>query len=284
MIAHPLVRVAYQAAAETPILYQGVRKIINGMTWELPWAKPERMNICHKEKYDIEPMAVIDFPQLGYGSNKFKQLVRNYVNEEEFARVRNVLDKRRRQTFTSVAVSLRGGKKDARSMGWCMLSLVVTRAKGVERVEVQYRSTELTLKFGGDLAFLPWIFDQLGLNPELVTFRFANCFISGVYLPYLSTFVKDPVPMLHHIGKLDPQFFASGTRFFLRSAYKKDQVFPYSPENVAHKFGWAHLGKSTMTRIRDYLEERHKAYGKPLPTTHYKVGEYIPRGQRGEEE
>lgn len=268
-MSHPLVQIARIALDSEAIAYQGVRKIINGLTWEIP---------------RLPEMA---FYELGYGPNKQKQLMRNYVNEEEFERVRNVLERRKGKSFTSVALSLRGKPKDSRSMGHCMLSLVVTRSKGTQRVEMQYRSTELTLKFGGDLCFLPWVFDQLGLDSERdpVTFRFANCYLSGVYLPYLVTFVKDPVSQLHDIFKRDPVFAASATRFFLRSAMQKDQFFPYSPENVAHKFGWSHIRSDTMRRIREYLKSEHRAFG-PLDwaKVHHVKGEYIPRGQREEED
>jgi hypothetical protein len=53
---------------------------------------------------------------------------------------------------------------------------------------------------------------------------------------------------------------------------------------VAHKFGWARLGSKGMNIARRFLEKEHKKYGKPLPTTHYKPGEYVPRGQRNKEE
>lgn len=266
---HPLVQLAYTALDSKPIAYQGVRKIINGMTHEMP-----------------DGIVDMDFPDLGYGSNKMKQLVRNYVNEEEFERVRAVLERRKDQSFTSVALSMRGGKKDARSMGWCILSIVVTRSKGQEKVEVQYRSTELTLKFGGDLVFLPWVFRKIGVAEDApVTFRFANCYISGVYLPYLVTFVKDPVSLLNEIFKRDPVFAASATRFFLRSAMEKDQFFPYSPENVAHKFGWENINGKTMIRIREYLKSSHRAFGNlDWAKVHHVKGEYVPRGKRGEED
>lgn len=266
---HVLIDLAVKALETKAIAYQGVRKIINGMTYEMPNGIPD-----------------MDFPDLGYGSNKMKQLVRNYVNEEEFERVRTVLERRKGKSFTSVALSMRGRKKDVRSMGWCILSVVVTRSKGEERIEVQYRSTELTLKFGGDLVFLPWVFRKLGLDAESpVTFRFANCYISGVYLPYLVTFVKDPVSILREIEKLDPIFFASATRFFLRSSMKRDQFFPYSPENVSHKFGWSNLDSPTMKRIREYLTDRHKTFGSlDWAKVHHVKGEYVPRARRDEDD
>lgn len=243
-----------------PLVYQGVRKIISGITWE-PKDFPQ-----------------VKFSDYGYGPNKLRQLERNYIDGEEIKRVKTILERRKDQSFTSVALSLRGATKDSRSMGWCMLSLVASRTKTTETVEVHYRSTELILKFGGDLCFLPSIFDRLGLDPDSVRFRFANCFLSGVYFPYACRFWK-PVDFLRTVYDTDKKLFAQGTRFFLRSSYKEDQVFPYSPENVAHRFAWKHL-KKEMPKIRDYLESKHKKYGKPLPKTHYAEGEYVPRGKR----
>lgn len=254
-----------KAVRNEAFMYQGVRKILQGVTWETP---------------RLPKVQFSDF----YGPNKFKQLVRNYVDEEEFARVRAVLNKRRGQSFTSVAVSMRGAKKESRSQGWCLLSVVVSRSKETETVEVQYRSTELILKFGGDVAFLPWVFEQLEVDPKWIRFRFANCYISGVYFPYACSWYEDPTDFLEYVAKHDPRLFEQGTRFFLRSAYKEDQVFPYSPENVAHRWGWNNLGKAKMRQIRDFLEPEHKKIGKPLPKVHYKPGEYVPRGKRKQTE
>jgi len=265
-MSHPLIQIARKALDAKPIAYQGVRKIINGMTWEMSNSITE---------------TPVTFSDLGYGKNKFKQLVRNYVNEEELARVRAVLDRRKDQSFTSVACSMRGASKGNRSMGHCILSVVVTRTKKEERVEVQYRSTELTLKFGGDLVFLPWVFEQLGVDPQTVTFRFANCYLSGVYLPYLVTFADDPLDLLADVFESDLEFFKHATRFFLRSSMEKDQFFPYSPENVAHRFAWSHIPPKQFKRIREYLIKEHKRFG-PLDWAkiHHQKGEYIPRGKR----
>jgi len=203
---------------------------------------------------------------------------RNYLNIPDIERCREILAKRKKQTFTSVAVSMRNGAKESRSQGWCMNSLVIMRTRDKTIAEVQYRSTELVLKFTGDMVWLPGIFTALGIMPDVIRFHFASCYLSGVYFPYVCS-QWEPIEFLRLVYKLDQKLFAQGTRFFLRSAYKEDQVFPYSPENVAHRFGWKYL-KKQMPRIRDFLEEKHKAFGKPLPHLHYKAGEYIPRGQR----
>lgn len=246
----------------TPALkYSGVRKIVQNV---------------HVE---TDKLPLISMTDLGYGKNKVAQLKRNYVNEEEFQRVRSILEKRSDHEFTSVAVSLRGAKKDSRSQGWCMLDLVVSRTKHFESVDINYRSTEVTLKFGGDLAFLPWVFEQLGLKPNVIRFHFANLYLSGVFLPTLSSF-WDPIEVLEYLWNHDRKLFSGGTRFFLRSSYQRDQVFPYSPEQQQHKFLWSRFSVAEIKKVRDFLEKKHRTFGKPLPKTHHKPGEYVPRGKR----
>jgi hypothetical protein len=239
-------------------LYSGVRKIMQDITWT------------------ISELPDITYEDLGYGPNKFKQLHRNYIDPDELERVRDLLDRRAGQSFTSVAMSLRGAKKDGRSMGHCMQTLVVSWKKDYETVEVQYRSTEVIQKFGADLVFLRYILEELDLSPNLFRFRFANAYLSGVFFPTLCAH-WDAIEFLEYLWQHDQKLFAGGTRFFLRSAYKRDQHFPFSPENVQHKFAWKTLD---MRRIQEYLEKKHKKYGKPLPKIHYNKGEYIPRGKR----
>lgn len=241
-----------------PFLYSGVRKIINDLTWS------------------INELPDLTYEDLGYGPNKFKQLSRNYLNPEELERMRSLLDNRAGQSFTSAAMSLRNATKDSRSMGHCMQTLVVAWKRDMEVVEVQYRSTEVIQKFGADLVFLRHILDELDLSPDMFRFRFANAYLSGVFFPTLCAH-WDAVEFLEYLWDNDPRLFAGGTRFFLRSSYREDQHFPFSPENVQHKFAWKHLD---MKRIRDYLEKKHKKFGKPLPKIHYNKDEYIPRSKR----
>lgn len=239
-------------------LYSGVRKIVQDITWE------------------IDELPDLTYEDLGYGPNKFKQLCRNYIDLGEMERMRDLLDRRAGQSFTSAAMSLRGAKKDSRSMGHCMQTLVVSWKKDYETVEVQYRSTEVIQKFGADLVFLRYLLEELDLCPDLFRFRFANAYLSGVFFPTLCAH-WDAEEFLDYLFEHDPKLFAGGTRFFLRSAYKRDQHFPFSPENVQHKFAWANLD---MKRIKRYLEKKHKKFGKPLPKIHYNKDEYVPRSKR----
>ena len=239
-------------------LYSGVRKIIQDLTWT------------------ITELPELTYEDLGYGPNKFKQLCRNYLDAGELERVRSLLDKRAGQSFTSVAMSLRGARKDARSMGHCMQTLVVGWKKDYETVEIQYRSTEVIQKFGADLVFLQYLLEELDLDPDLFRFRFANAYLSGVFFPTLCHH-WDAIEFLEYLWEHDRKLFTGGTRFFLRSAYKKDQWFPFSPENLQHQFAWRHLD---MRRIREYLEKKHKKFGKPLPKIHYNKHEYRTRSKR----
>jgi hypothetical protein len=230
--------------------YNGLRKIVQGLDWE------------------VDRIPTVTYEQIGYSKNKLRQLERNYIDAEEFARVAAILRKRRGQSFTSVALSMRGAKKDSRSMGWCWLSTVITRTGKDENVEIHYRSTELILKFGGDLCFLPSVFERLGIEPTKVRFRFANAFFSGVFLPTLLATHDDPIQFLWVMRQTDPKHFQAGTRFLLRSTLGKDQRFPYSPENQQHKFLWSRIDRATIKRMKEFLIVQHKTFGRPLPTRH----------------
>lgn len=241
----------------------GVRKIVQGVTWTAP-----------------NPWPKLTYEDLGYGKNKFKQLQRNYFNAEELARVKSLLHKRQKAAFTAIAMNMKAGQKDSRSMGHCMQTLIVSRTPKIVTAELQYRSTEAILKFGGDVVFLPWILEQLEIEPSTVRFHFANAYLSGVFFPTLFQW-WNPISFLETLWAHDQKLFAGGTRFLLRSAYKKDQHFPYSPENLQHRLLWDRIGKDQINRTKEYLEEKHRLFGKPLPKVHHRTDrEYIPRGKR----
>jgi len=219
------------------------------------------------------------FEDWGYGRNKITQLMRNYVNEEEFERVRSVLKRRSEKKYTSVALSLRGKPKDSRSQGWCMLSLVVSRNGPDQSIEVQYRTTEAILKFAADVIFLrTYLLPQLNLSPNTFRFRFANCALSGAYFPYLVDKL-DLIFFLKQIRMHDEAFFLRTTRFLLKASYRKDQYHPFSPERVSHKFLWQRATTAQIKAIRAYLEPLHAATGRPLPKDFHDES-YIPKGQR----
>ena len=249
-----------EAARKETAGYQAIGKVVQDITYQ---------------RHSLPKWSLQDW---GYKNNKETQLMRNYVNDEELNRVRAVLGKRDLNKYTSVALSLRGKPKDSRSQGWCMLSLVISRTKEWTNVEVQYRTTELILKFAADVWFLGILCDLLDVEPERYTFRFANCALSGAYFPYLID-KTDLVSFLRRVREADEDFFLRTTRFLLKASYKKDQYHPFSPERVAHKFLWERATAKQIHAVCDYLEPLHFATGRPLPRDFHDKS-YIPKGQR----
>lgn len=255
----------YKAVADKPAVgWQAIGKVVQDITLE---------------STGLPSWELSDW---GYGGNKAKQLERNYINAEEFDRVRTILARRSDTKYTSVAISLRGKPKDARSQGWCMLSAVISRYRDWSSVEVQYRTTELILKFAADVWLLRKILTDLNIKPDICRFRFANCALSGAYFPYLVDKL-DLVKFLEMVHSRDSEFFFRTTRFLLKSTYKQDQFHPFSPERVSHKYLWERASRSEVKRINQFLEPLHKATGRPLPKDFHDKS-YVPKGQRSHQE
>ena len=251
----------YLAAASKPLVgWQAIGKVVQNITLE------------------AEGLPTWSLADWGYGAGKGKQLDRNYYNAEEIARVKGVLEDRADNKYTSVAVSLRGKPKDSRSQGWCMLSLVISRYKNWSAVEVQYRTTELVLKFAADVWYLRRLLERIEIEPDVYRFRFANCALSGAYFPYLVDKL-DLVKFLRKIREYDEEFFLRTTRFLLKSSYRQEQYHPFSPERVSHKYFWKRATREQIRSVREYLEPLHRATGRPLPKDFHDKS-YIPKGQR----
>lgn len=259
--ALPLYRAVCQQAT---VGWQAIGKVVQGIT------------------YEATELPTWELSDWGYGKNKEKQLERNYINPEEFDRVRSILARRSLTKYTSVAISLRGRPKDSRSQGWCMLSAVISRYKNWSSVEVQYRTTELVLKFAADVWLLRKILTDLDIKPDICRFRFANCALSGAYFPYLVDKL-DLVRFLDMVHSRDQEFFFRTTRFLLKSTYRQDQFHPFSPERVSHKYLWERASRSEVKRINQFLEPLHKATGRPLPKDFHDKS-YVPKGQRSQDE
>lgn len=250
-----------------PTFRGGLYKLFNGLTWT--------------EK----KLPSLTYNDLGYGNNKEGLLRKNYIDEEEFERVDSILRRRasgRGHHMTSVALSFRGQKKNTKSQGWCLLSLVVSRMRrpALETVEIHYRSTEAILKFGADIVLLNWVFERLNLNPDQIKFRFANIHVSGVYLPTLFRF-WEPEEFIEFVHEHDMDFFKRGLRWLLRSSYTQDQWFPFSPENVQHRINWERGDPPKIVKILDPL---YRKYGYDLPTLHHQKATYEVRRKRSVEE
>lgn len=230
---------AIEASLAAPVyLYNGARKIVRNVYWSAG-TLPE-----------------VDMESIGYKNprTKLKALDRMYFNPVEAERVTTLLHKRKDQAFSAVAMSMRAGAKDSRSMGWCLESIVFSVTdKGDIRATVMYRSTELIKKFVADLAWLPRVFERLDVRPASVDFFFANAYLSGVFFTTLFLYV-DPIEFLERLRREEYALFIVGTRFLRRSVRDRDHRFPYSPERLQHELAWSRYPK-TMKRIHTYLKE-----------------------------
>lgn len=230
---------AIEASLAAPVyLYNGARKIVRNVYWSAG-TLPE-----------------VDLKHLGYKKpeTKMKALDRMYFNPLEADRIASLLHRRRDQAFSAVAMSMRAGAKDSRSMGWCLESIVFSVTdKGDIRATVMYRSTELIKKFVADLAWLPRVFERLDVRPASVDFFFANAYLSGVFFTTLFLYV-DPIEFLERLRREEYALFIVGTRFLRRSVRDRDHRFPYSPERLQHELSWSRYPK-TMKRIHTYLKE-----------------------------
>lgn len=193
-----LVDLCYKVA-EMPGIYTGVRKVVQGVT------------------YELKELPVVDLAQLGYRGGKVAQLMRNYFNQEEVDAARTKLQARRKSPHTSVALNTLGQKKDSRSQGHCIRSIIITQTPKWTEVDVIYRSTELIQKHTADHALLPIILEQLGLahTPRVFRLYFANCFLTALFAPILFQHT-DAIEFYEHLKTVDPRYY----RTFLNATAK----------------------------------------------------------------
>jgi hypothetical protein len=180
-------------------MYTGVRKVVQGVYWEL------------------DQLPEVDLVQLGYRGGKVAQLMRNYFNQAEVDAARTKLAARRKSPHTSVALNTLGEKKDARSQGHCIRSIIITQTPKWTEVDVIYRSTELIQKHTADYALLPIILGQLGLahTPRKFRLYFANCFITALFAPILFQHT-DAIEFYELLKQHDPRYY----RTFLNATAK----------------------------------------------------------------
>jgi hypothetical protein len=227
-----------QLALDSPLYdYQGPRKIVRNLLWT-----PERL----PDPPDLET--------LGYQpKTKMRNLIRTYFNEEEVAKVRAHLESRDHQQFTTLSCSMRGATKKKESMGWCMEACTIRTMRSRRKLSVtmMYRSTEIIQKFTADLAFLPYLFERLGIQPEEVHFFFSSAYLSMVFLPSLFCYVE-PVPFLKRLKKRDPQLFRIAVRYLSRSFRDVSVKMPYSPEHRQHVLAFKRYPEK-IPQIMEYL-------------------------------
>jgi hypothetical protein len=231
-------RFHWQMAEEPTLVISGVRKIVGDVQFEIPGS------CLHTD---------LDFTDLGFrGKNKFNQLKRTYWNQESVDSAVEKLLSRKGSPHASAAVRLQAGDKDSRSSGYCMQNMVITVTKDRSFIDLHYRSTEVSLKFLADLIFfsrmLPPVFDQLGIQPEVIRFKFANAFISALFQPIFLRWEEDPVGFYKHLKKHDPRFFR--TYGLASSKYSlKEHNYTFRSRILMFEYVKAHIPQKKLDSL-----------------------------------
>lgn len=209
-----LVDLCHKVAAHPQGIYTGVRKVVRGVS------------------HEIHTLPEVDLAQLGYRGGKVAQLMRNYFNREEVEAAKTKLKARRSSPHTSVALNTLGEKKDTRSQGHCLRSIVVTQTPKWTEIDILYRSTEVIQKHTADYALFPIILDQLELAhaPRVFRLYFANCFLTALFAPILFQHT-DPIEFYEFLKSRDPRYY----RTFINATAKF-----FEPVN---RYGYKHRVK-----------------------------------------
>lgn len=239
---------------QEPLALAGIRKIIPDMGFQITW--DELIN---------EPS--FSYTDLCYTAAKEKQLTRIYWNQEGFDAAIEKLSGRKTQDHSSVAVQMRGEKKDSRSQGHCMQSLVITMTPDRCTVDIYYRSTEVIQKFAADLIFfknkLQPVFEAIGRKPSIIRMRFANLYISAMFMPIFLRYEGDPIEFFEHLLLHDARFHRTcglTTRVFFRSTHNysyrtRIKMFEYWKAHINEKTPkMQKLGRSLMALKGEVLE------------------------------
>lgn len=232
----------YAAAEHETLVISGVRKIAADMSFELTWL----------ELLDRE----FDYEDLCYTRAKERQLLRNYWNQDEVDAAIEKLKTRQGKDHSSVSIQMRGRDKDSRSQGFCMQNTIISMTPDKLTVDIYYRSTELIQKFAADLVFfstqLPPLFERLGREPSVVRMKFANVYLSAVFVPILARFDPKPYDFFAHLRKHDPRFFRTcglaARRFF-------DETHNYSYRTRIKMFNYwkAHVEPKKVEKLGKLL-------------------------------
>lgn len=190
-----LVDLIKHAVAQPTFVIHGVRKIVQGVYWEM----------------DELPPAMDILSELGYSKVKLTRLMNVYYNREDIEKAKAKLKQRQGEEHSSVSILTRNMEKThPATQGWCIQNIVISESwqKKQRRVtaDIFYRSTEAIMKFGADLSLIHAIFDELGVKPSPVRFYFANLYVSAVFFPMLFRHT-DGVKLLEHIRRHDKQFW-----------------------------------------------------------------------------
>lgn len=223
-------KLIWKAASSPTLAISGVRKICSDISFEIPW--------------DALTKTELTYQDICYTAAKGRQLQRNYWDQDEVDAAVKKLLSRKGKDHSSVSIQMRGQVKDSRSQGFCMQNTVITMTPTACTIDIYYRSTELVQKFLADLIFFadkfPPIFEELGRTPTIIRFKFANVYLSAVFMPIFLRYEYDPVGFFEKLAVSDPKFFRTcglATRRFFNATHNytyrtRVKMFEYWKEHV----------------------------------------------------
>lgn len=223
------------------------------------------------------PLSINDLGYKGKDS-KINQLKRIYYNEEAVEAARDKLTTRSKEEkdFTSVAIPTMSNKKDHRSQGYCMNSIVITHIpkgpkvpEALTYITIFYRITEVIQKFGADLIFLnqlviPEIL-QGGYKITEVRLQFTNAYFSPLFFPVLYHFV-DPVELMEELeNRMDNPGYPALFKSCLRAAalpfiQGNPDHYKYRMRRLMHLLALSHLeaGRISRDKMMEFISQREE--------------------------
>jgi hypothetical protein len=214
----------------------------------------------------------LQLADIGYTSNKMKQLERNYFHRESWEMAQTLWDRRKQQGkygsvgFTTYNHLLKGDieKKSKRAsvMGPCIQAVTLTLVKkGVYEVDVFYRTTEVLKKFPADLIFLRDILlKPFGVEGCKLRCHFANLTLHPMYWVTIMPLQRKPISQLKVLRHSDEHFWKWVVKWTAR----------YMCEEFGHgieKFSQAKRVRDTSAAKLDnaeavakYLRKNHPGY------------------------
>lgn len=132
----------------------------------------------------------LDLDFFGYSPSKLTLLKRNYENLISLVEANKILVRQldKKKDYVSAAFSFMTGNKTERLKSYCMTSAVLIKDPCRTDINIFYRVTEVTKKFGADLVFLKYLFTKY-IPPKLidqidtVNFNFSLIYVVPIYFP-----------------------------------------------------------------------------------------------------
>lgn len=231
---------------ETDTFVESVRKYYPGLSFEL------------------DGLPTFDLADMGYSKMKQRGLERNYFDPASIEVAMKKAHSRKKKAITSVAFSFSAEAKRAESQGHCMQTGVFSFGRKHETtLDMFYRSTEVTKKFGADLLFIrDVIVPAMNWHTDIKTirFHFALCYFSLHFFPVLEAYKTGAaLEFLEHLRiRMDKRYWMEAVK---RLPWFFDDRFisKMSMIRAVHTF------VVDRPQLRDNLEDYYSANISKLP-------------------